>query len=291
VKTAIITLSEQGARVARALSAKLGQAEIFLHSAVAPAPGAKRFTRVADLTRRLFAQRRQLVYIAPAGVVVRAIAPCLGHKLSDPAVVVVDVGGRWAVSLLSGHEGGANALAAAVAKALSAEPVVTTTTEAAKDLIIGIGCRRGEKAEQIVAAIRQALRSVRARLDRVRWLASASLKADEAGLRQAADGLGLGLRFVPADEILSTAKRFQHSHFVAARVGLPAVAEPAALLAGRRTRLVLPKTVFNGVTVAIAQENCSSSASVPAVGKTAPGGPSRRSARAPSWSATRRTSI
>ena len=47
-----------------------------------------------------------LVYIAPCGVVVRAIAPFLEHKTKDPAVVVVDVGGRWAVSLLSGHEGG-----------------------------------------------------------------------------------------------------------------------------------------------------------------------------------------
>ena len=87
-------------------------------------------------------------------------------------------------------------------------------------------------------------------------MASASLKSDEAGLLQAAKELGLNLRFIAADEILSTAKKFGHSKFVADKVKLPAVAEPSALLAGRRTQLILPKTIINGVTVAIARENC-----------------------------------
>ncbi len=42
------------------------------------------------------------------------------------------------------------------------------------------------------------------------------------------------------------------------KVAVPAVAEPVALLAGRRTELLLPKTIINSVTVAIARENCSS---------------------------------
>jgi len=286
-EVAVVTLSAEGLRVAR----RLGECRLFVHEAVKGRLQAERFGSIMTLTRRLFRQSRKLVFIAPCGVAVRAIAPLITHKRTDPAVVVVDVGGRYAISLLSGHEGGANALALEVANRLGAEPVVTTSTEAAKDLIVGIGCRRGAGAERIVAAIRHALRRVHARVGRVRWLASASLKADEAGLREAAAALRVGLRIVPADEILSTAKRFQASPFVSARVGLPAVAEPAALLAGRRTRLVLPKTVFDGVTVAIARENCSSSASVPAVRRTAPGAPRRRSARAPSSSATRRTSI
>jgi len=160
------------------------------------------------------------------------------------------------VSLLSGHEGGANALALEVANALGAEPVISTTTEAVKTLIVGVGCRRGAKAESISGAIRQALEKVEANLVDVRILASAELKSDEAGLLQAALELGLSLRFIPADEILSTAKRFRSSSFVAEKVKLPAVAEPSALLAGRRTQLILPKTIINGVTVAVARENC-----------------------------------
>jgi len=171
-------------------------------------------------------------------------------------VVVVDVGGRYAVSLLSGHEGGANALALEVANALGAEPVISTTTEAVKPLIVGIGCRRGAKAANIAGAIRQALEKVAANLADVRLLASAELKSDEAGLLQAARELGLSLRFIPADEILTTVKQFRSSSFVAEKIKLPAVAEPSALLAGRRTQLLLPKTIINGVTVAIARENC-----------------------------------
>ncbi|MDD5348821.1 MAG: cobalamin biosynthesis protein [Chthoniobacteraceae bacterium] len=256
MNTAIITLCGQGARIARRLAAKLGDCRVYVHDAVAEPIDAERFPAVLPLTEKIFGRYKRLVYIAPCGVVVRAIAPCVRSKLTDPAVVVVDVGGRHAVSLLSGHEGGANQLALEVGNALGAEPVISTTTEAVKTLIIGIGCRRGAKTESIEGAIRGAVEKVGAALEDVRLLASAGLKADEAGLLQAARGLGLSLRFIPADEILSTAKHFRPSAFVAEKVKLPAVAEPSALLAGRRTQLILPKTIINGVTVAVARENC-----------------------------------
>lgn len=256
MSTAIITLCNQGARVAQRLVEKLGDCHVYVHDIVQHSIAAERFAAVVKLTERIFSQYKKLVYIAPCGVVVRAIAPLIQHKLTDPAVVVVDVGGRYAVSLLSGHEGGANALALAVANAIGAEPVISTTTEAAKSLTVGVGCRRGARAASIVGAIREALGKVGATLEDVRYLASAELKADEAGLLQAAEELGLSLRFISANEILTTAKQFRHSQFVADKVKLPAVAEPSALLAGRRTQLILPKTIINGVTVAIARENC-----------------------------------
>ena len=256
MSTAIVTLCDQGARVARRLAGKLGASRIYVHEVVKEPIEAERFSAVVKLTERIFRQYTRLVYIAPCGVVVRAIAPLIQHKLTDPAVVVVDVGARYAVSLLSGHEGGAHALALEVSNALGAEPVISTTTEAAKTLTVGVGCRRGAKAASIVEAIREALAKVGATPDAVRYLASAELKADEAGLLQAAGELGLSLRFICADEILSTTKTFRRSQFVADKVKLPAVAEPSALLAGRRTKLILPKTIINGVTVAIARENC-----------------------------------
>jgi cobalt-precorrin 5A hydrolase len=255
MSTALITLCDHGARVARCLAAKLGDCQVYLHESVTEPMDAERFPAVVKLTERIFNRYPRLVYIAPCGVVVRAIAPMLRNKLSDPAVVVIDVGGRYAVSLLSGHEGGANQLALEVANAIGAEPVISTTTEAVKTLIVGVGCRRGAKAESIAGAIRAALDKVGAGVEEVRFLASAYLKADEVGLLQAAQELGLSLRFLSADEILSTTKQFGHSQWVADRVKLPAVAEPSALLAGRRTKLLLPKTIINGVTVAIAREN------------------------------------
>ncbi len=167
--------------------------------------------KIADLTAALFPVCRGLVYAAPAGVVVRAIAPLIRSKFEDPAVVVLDAGGRWAVSLLSGHEGGANALAIRVANILGAEPVITTTTEALKSVIVGIGCRRGTPAERIVAAISAALAEAGVALDEVRLIASADIKADEAGLLAAAEALGVPIRFIPAAEIRASSRDFSHS--------------------------------------------------------------------------------
>jgi precorrin-3B methylase len=169
--------------------------------------------------------------------------------------VVVDVGGRWAISLLSGHEGGANDLALSVSNILAAEPVITTTTEAVKTIIVGVGCRRGTPAEPIIEAIRQALATANASIEQVRLLASADIKRDEAGLLEASRQLGIPLRLVSSEEIRQSPRGFERSDFVQEKVNLPAVAEPAALLAGRRTRLLLPKQIFPSVTVALARED------------------------------------
>jgi cobalt-precorrin 5A hydrolase len=217
----------------------------------------ERFRSIIELTHDIFDRYAGLVYVAPCGVVVRAVAPNLEHKTTDPAVVVVDVCARFAVSLLSGHEGGANDLTLQVANILGAEPVITTTTEARRNLIVGIGCKRGTPAEKIIDAVEEGLREAGLDSDHVRLLASADIKSDEAGLIAAAQKLGLPLRFIGSDEIRNTPLDFGQSDFVQEKVNLPAVAEPAALLAGRRTRLVLNKRRYDGVTVAVARESCS----------------------------------
>ena len=280
MNVAVLSLSNEGARVAARLKQAWPQCDVFLHAAVTELPEARRFERIVDLTREIFAKYEGLVYVVPTGVVVRAVAPLLTHKTLDPAVVVVDVGGRWAVSLLSGHEGGANELAVAVANVLGAEPIVTTTTEAVKDLIVGVGCRRGAACEAIEAAIRAGLSAAGCSLEQVRVLASADIKADEAGLIEAARRLGLPLRLVGSEEIRQTCYAFEPSRLAQEKVDLPAVAEPAALLAGRRTRLVLPRQIHEGVTVAIARESCTSLASGPADGSTGPIAPSPPSPKA-----------
>ena len=65
-----------------------------------------------------------------AGIVVRTIAPLLTDKRTDPAVVVLDELGVHVVSLLSGHLGGANALAGEIAQLCGGEAVITTASDA-----------------------------------------------------------------------------------------------------------------------------------------------------------------
>lgn len=257
MKTALITLSAAGAKLLAPLAGQLPEARLFVHESVPEGsiPGrGERFAGIADLCASLFKTCRGLVFAAPCGVVVRAIAPLVKSKYQDPAVVVLDVGGRWAVSLLSGHEGGANDLALAIANLTGAEPVITTTTEALKSIIVGIGCRRGTPAERIVAAVRETLAGVELPLAEVRLLASADLKADETGLLEAAGILDLPIRFIPAEEIRGSSREFARSGLVEEKVNLPAVAEPAALLAGKRTQLICPRKTFKGITIALARE-------------------------------------
>ena len=83
----------------------------------------------ANSLRQAFRDYSALVVIGATGIVVRVLAPVITDKLSDPAVVVIDECGQHAISLLSGHAGGANALTRHLAGLLGADPVITTATD------------------------------------------------------------------------------------------------------------------------------------------------------------------
>lgn len=70
-----------------------------------------------------------MIFIGASGIAVRSIASYVVSKKSDPAVLVVDECGKFVISLLSGHLGGANELALKTAEILNAVPVVTTATD------------------------------------------------------------------------------------------------------------------------------------------------------------------
>lgn len=70
-----------------------------------------------------------VIFISSTGIAVRGIAPFIKSKDKDPAVVVVDNSSKYAISLLSGHLGGANELTALVSETLGAEAIITTATD------------------------------------------------------------------------------------------------------------------------------------------------------------------
>lgn len=107
-----------------------------------------------EAVRSAFAECEQLVCFLATGATVRLLAPLLAGKAADPGVVCVDEGGRFAVSLVGGHGGGANELAREVGGLLGAEPVVTTATDAVG--LAGLDTL-GLPCEGAVAAVSRAL--------------------------------------------------------------------------------------------------------------------------------------
>lgn len=206
------------------------------------------------LARKLFAEYEGIIFCMAAGIVVRVIASCVKDKYTDPAIVVVDEDGRFAISLLSGHEGGANGLAISVANSLGAEPVITTASESCKKIVIGIGCRRGIDKEEIIKALHCALNKVKCSIKKVRYISTIDLKQNEPGLKEACVELGLPLRIISMELVKRFNGKFERSPLVKEKIGVEGVSEPCALIAAKKPKLILGKTKIGRVTIAIAKE-------------------------------------
>lgn len=255
--------AEVGARIAAALpGATLWASRDGLHPAACVHAGS-----LSEQVAALWPDHAALVFVMASGIAVRSIAPLVASKYADPAVVVLDDAGRFAISLLSGHEGGANSLAEQIAEITGAMPVVTTGTEAKRGIVLGIGSRKGISSEQVLLAVDEVLAAAgRTRAD-VRAIATIDMKAGEPGIRAAADELGVPVRVVARDRIRAMQDALREPTFAEEVTGVAAVCVPAALMSDPHAILVA-QTARDGVTVAIAEDDCGSSASVPAPPRT-----------------------
>jgi cobalt-precorrin 5A hydrolase/precorrin-3B C17-methyltransferase len=263
---------------------------------------------VGEAVRTAFAECEQLVCFLATGAVVRLVAPLLGDKRSDPGVVCVDEGGRFAVSLVGGHAGGANELAGEVASLLDALPVVTTATDSVglpgldtlglpaegdvagvsralldgepvaldaevawplpplrvtaegpytirvtdrtvepagrevvlrpPTLVVGVGASKGAPAAEVLDLIEGTLRDAGLCAKSLAELATVDAKADEPGIIEAAERLGVPVVTYPAEELAKVDVPNPSAAPLAA-VGTPSVAEAAALVRGGE--LLVPK--------------------------------------------------
>lgn len=251
MKIALLVINEEGRKLAQKVKSSFQEASlIFLYE-----EKIKEQKPLKLLVEEIFHQYEGLVFFAAMGIVVRLIGPLAKSKFSDPAVVCVDTAGRFSISVLSGHEGGANQLAFDIAAIIDAQPVITTGTETCKNIILGIGCRRGISSEKVKKAIREVLKEENIDLQQVRLAATVDLKKDETGLLEGCSELGIPLLFIAKESLQNFPLKLSPSKIVEKHLGVTGVCEPCALIAGKRTQLRCQKKIIEGVTVALAEEN------------------------------------
>lgn len=134
MKLAMISFTEHGSRLASGLLEMLPGSGYDCEGYAIPRFAEKCGLRepgmsLTEWTGEMFRTKDAILFISAAGIAVRAVAPWVKDKKTDPAVVVMDERGVFAVSLLSGHLGGANELAGLLANLTGAIPVITTATD------------------------------------------------------------------------------------------------------------------------------------------------------------------
>lgn len=133
MRLALTAFTARGLALAEGLAAALeAQGEDCVCAAparLAQGTGLSAYGSLSAWTGERFADCGALIFVGASGIAVRAIAPWVRDKFTDPAVVSVDEGGRFAVPLLSGHAGGANALARRLAALTGGTAAVSTATD------------------------------------------------------------------------------------------------------------------------------------------------------------------
>ncbi|MBR1555135.1 MAG: cobalt-precorrin 5A hydrolase [Oscillospiraceae bacterium] len=332
MKIALLSVTEQGRILSQRIANQLAEHEIqrfcfYRHTDET----AVSFQNIAQQTEILFPKFDTLIFLCACGIAVRSIASHIQSKASDPAVLVLDDNGKFVISLLSGHLGGANALTEIIAEKLHAVPVITTATDTGKkfspdsfasandliitdlsaakeiasavligekigfysdyayqnkpeilienqncrtgicitanperkpfpvtllliprNLVLGIGCKKGTSAGQISETVRKALDSVQIPENRICAVSSIDLKKEESGLLEFCQNRNLPF-FTYSAEILASAEgEFTASDFVKHITGTDNICERSAVIHSQGN-LILKKYAENGVTVALAE--------------------------------------
>lgn len=282
-----------------------------------------------------------IVFISSTGIAIRISAPFIKSKSVDPAIVVVDDLGRYSISLLSGHIGGANKLAEYIARYLKCQAIITTASDGrgieavdmfakrnnlfiesledakkitsmmiggeaiklqyendnlgnlnnfknneakigysnivdkneagaifitsklsinydkprcilrAKNIIVGLGCRRGKTKDEIINALITVFSDNNLSINSIKQIATVDVKQDEIGIIEACVHLKCEMLIIPREAIKVVQNKFNKSAFVENAIGVSSVCEPCAYISGGK--LVVGRTAINGITIAISR--------------------------------------
>lgn len=347
MKTAVITFTAKGQQLAESIRQKfLPEADVYCYKRYATGK-VMAFDAVRNLMQEVFYNYDRLLFISAAAIAVRAVAPYLQSKLTDPAVLVTDENAEFVISLLSGHIGGANAWCEELAKKIGAVAVITTATDkrgvfavdtyakeqhlrianpqmtkeisgkilngesvgigtaipqyqqlclkvqkqwgnpvwvrnqsdfslyesgiqiveqpetailfqntlrlVPMDLAVGIGCKKGKSEEDIKRAVLQTLQQLGLMPERIGVIASIDRKAEEAGIIALAKEFDVPFHTYSAEELKRAKGSFTASDWVNCQVGVDNVCERSACIASGGGIRIAAKTVYEGITVAVYQ--------------------------------------
>lgn len=153
-RTVLVAITKHGARQVSTLARLLPEADICVSvkfNELVDEPNSRVTAYEGPFRNQiggLFENYDQIVFFVSLGAVVRLIAPHLKDKDQDPGILVVDDAGQFVIPVLSGHVGGANAMAERVARLMNATPVVTTASDVGKTIPVDIlGRELGWKVE------------------------------------------------------------------------------------------------------------------------------------------------
>ncbi|MCG8570975.1 MAG: cobalt-precorrin 5A hydrolase [Spirochaetes bacterium] len=332
MKKSVIAITKKGIALGEKIVNWNSQYELYLKAEYYKGKNQKFYGSVMELVKSLFQQSRSLIFICATGIAVRAIAPLLKDKTRDPAVLVIDEQGRFVISLLSGHLGGANAEASEIAAFLNAQAVITTASDLnqkisidlfaknnhllidnmemaktltamlvneekvamisdisiavpdylnlphnqakgiiyignrqkkfnipavrliPKNIILGLGCRKGKPGNDIINFIKTQLKAIRIDPGSIQKIGTINIKEKEAGILETAQYFHADLVFYSKDQLNQVAKQFKQSEFAFKTTGTGNVSEASAFLAGqKRGTFLLKKAVSNGITLSVFQ--------------------------------------
>ncbi|WP_051688732.1 cobalt-precorrin 5A hydrolase [Butyrivibrio sp. AE2032] len=129
----LICFTDAGKKLMLTLGEKLNDRNAF---------DAENVENLSDFTSEVFNEGNVLIYIGAVAIAVRAIAPFVKDKTTDPAVLAIDEQGNFVVPVLSGHIGGANEYARQIAELIGAIPVVTTATDIRGEFAVDVFARK-----------------------------------------------------------------------------------------------------------------------------------------------------
>ena len=316
MKIASIAFTENGAKIVKMLVHEMGVKGYVFEKY--NTDGLETFNNVSSLVRNIFTKYNAIVFVGACGIAVRSIAPYVKDKAKDPAVVVVDEKGNFAIPILSGHIGGANDLAEKIAALTSGVAVITdinkkfsvdtfavrnnlhigdtklikeissrilndkkvglytdyelknvpdcfeesnevgicisdddkkpfrtTLNLMPKNVVLGIGCRKGCETveESILAFLKVNGVSVYSLLA----VATVDIKKNEKGIVEFCEKFDIPLLTFSAETLAAVEGKFTASEFVKKTVGVDNVCERAVCAVG--AKITEKKTALNGTEI------------------------------------------